>query len=195
VLLPLVDVIDADPDAIVLLTPSDQGIGRPDYFHAGITRGLTAIQAGLTDVVLFGVEPDAAHGDYGWISPDVRRSSSLRRVAGFVEKPTTQEAARLLAAGGVWNTIVLVARANALLRLIDEHAPALADAFTTALELRGDRREAFIAEVYQTLHPVDFSHHVLTPARGLWMFTWPATMRWSDLGTPERLGEWMAAVA
>jgi mannose-1-phosphate guanylyltransferase len=195
VLLPLIDVIDADPNAIVLLTPSDQGIGRPDDFHAGIKCGLTAVQAGLTDAVLFGVEPDAALGDYGWISPDARRSGPLRRVAGFVEKPTTEEAARLLAAGGVWNTMVLVARAGVLLRLTDEHAPALANAFTSALGLRGDQREVFIAETYQTLQPVDFSHHVLTHARGLWMYTWPIAMQWSDLGTPKRLGEWMSAVA
>jgi len=67
--------------------------------------------------VLFGVEPDTAAGDYGWISVASLRHGHrpLRAVTSFVEKPHPREAERLFEAGAVWNTMVMVVRVRALL--------------------------------------------------------------------------------
>ena len=195
VLLPLTAVIEAAPEAIVLLTPSDHGIGRSSHFRAGVRDAVARIQSGQTEVVLFGVEPRTPNGDYGWISPSRASNGPLRRVAGFVEKPPYGLATQLFRSGAVWNTMVLVARAAALFNLYRTHLPQVARVFARALRVPEEARGNFLAEHYQSLPASDFSCDVLASARGLSLYTWPDEMGWSDLGTPERLEQWMSGAA
>ncbi len=190
VLMALMPVLQSDPDALVLLTPSDHGIADDRRFRQGVLD--VAAHLGSRDVVtLFGVEPVSATEDYGWIVPaDAGPGSRLQRVATFVEKPPMAHARRLLSSGGVWNTMVLLARASALRALYAPHLTDLVQVFDAARALDVDRREAFLTRVYPDLRSRDFSHDVLTPARDLFLYTWPRAMGWSDLGTPDRLFAW-----
>lgn len=195
VLIGLAPIALSRPDELVLMTPSDHGVARPDLLQRAILDTAATVRTGEADVVLFGVRPGAACNDYGWITfsqADQRnRRTPIQRVTGFVEKPAPREAARLLALGAVWNSMVLVARAAGLLNLYRRHLPELCDLFTYAYRLPPDRREPFLAEIYPTLSFTDFSRDVLTPAEGLAVSVWPASLGWSDLGTPERLADWL----
>jgi mannose-1-phosphate guanylyltransferase len=197
VLLGLSAVIEAAPDALVLLTPADHGLTRPDAFATGVRQAAAWIEAGRNEIVLFGVTPSAALGDYGWITPGVRAGSAgtnlPRPVARFVEKPPAHEAARLMAAGAVWNTMVLVARAGALFDLYRQSLPDLTHVFVEALRCPRAHREAFLAAKYAFLPPADFSRDLLAHAHALAVQIWPADIGWSDLGTPDRLEAWRAA--
>jgi mannose-1-phosphate guanylyltransferase len=194
VLLGLTAVIDAAPDAIVLLTPSDHGVARPDTFSDGVRRAAARVESGENEIVLFGVPPSKAIGDYGWITPGVRAGKAganlPRPVAKFVEKPAADEAARLMTSGAVWNTMVLVARAGALMDLYRQHLPTLAHVFVEALRCPRAHREAFLSAKYPYLQSADFSRDLLTHAHGLAVHVWPADIGWSDLGTPDRLEAW-----
>lgn len=195
VLIGLAPIALGSPDDLVLLTPSDHGIARTDLFEQTVFDVAATVRAGRTDIVLFGVTPDVASSDYGWItpvtSPRLAGGNQILPVAGFVEKPSPTEAARLLSSGAVWNSMVLVARAGALFDLYRRHLPELADVFISVSRLPADRRARFITEIYPVLPSTDFSRDVLTPAEGLAVYTWPATLGWSDLGTPERLARWL----
>jgi hypothetical protein len=87
--------------------------------------------------------------------------------------------------------MVIAARARTLLDLCREHLPDLTDLFGGALTLPPHSREAYLAERYASLRVADFSRDVLMPAAGLLAYTWPASIGWSDLGTPERLRDWL----
>lgn len=192
VALGLTGITQADPDAIVVLTPSDHGVDRMLEFQQGVRRGAEAVATGREDLVLFGVQPDSAVGEYGWIAAGENDPGAwFRRVTAFVEKPPMRVAERLLAAGAVWNTMVMVARAAALLRLYDDHLPAVAGIFALARQLDPASRDAFLADAYDSIDPADFSRDLLTPASGLALYTWAASLGWSDLGTPGRLDAWM----
>ena len=190
VLLALTPILRVNPDALVMITPSDHGVVDTEGFRAGI-REAARHAVRRAAVVLLGVEPTAAHRDYGWImpgpSPD---SASLRAVQFFVEKPSAEVASGLWADGAVWNTMVLVARASAIRDLCFSLLPQLREVFETAARLPADERPGFLNAVYATLPAFDFSRHVLTPAPDLWTYVWPASIGWSDLGTPERLAAW-----
>lgn len=191
VLLALTPVLDADPEAVVLLTPSDHGVRNEDRFRRGVLEAVRRVRR-HNDVVLFGAEPTQANDDYGWIVPgSKRRLTGLRSVRQFVEKPASTEAERLLACGGVWNTMVVVARASTLRRLFAEHLNELARVFDAALRMPSPERDDFFSGVYPSLGSWDFSRDVLTPARDLLVYTWPRTVGWSDLGTPERFYGWL----
>lgn len=192
VLLGLRTVLERDPDAIVLLTPADHGVRQPREFRRGIRMGEALVRSEKADIVLFGVEPDGPTGDYGWITAGDRLDgrSRGRRVAAFVEKPAVGDAALLLASGAVWNTMVLVARGQTLLGKFRHLLPGLAATFATAAMLSADRRERFLAEHYPLLASADFSRDLLSHADNLTLLVWPASMGWSDLGTPERMVAW-----
>ena len=53
----------ADPDDLLLMTPSDHHISDVAAFHAAIDAGRAAAEAG--DIVTFGIEPDHPATGYG----------------------------------------------------------------------------------------------------------------------------------
>jgi mannose-1-phosphate guanylyltransferase len=189
-LLALTPVLETEPDAIVAITPSDHGIRDDARFRRGLLEAARYARSHGA-IVIFGVRPTVAHSDYGWIIPGPSRSlRSLRSVASFVEKPPPEHAAQLLDAGAVWNTMVLVGRARAVRDLYAELLPDLTKILEVAMHLPSDERDVFLTSIYASLPMLDFSRDVLTPARNLVTYIWPASMGWSDLGTPERLHDW-----
>lgn len=190
VLMALMPVLESAPDALVLLTPSDHGVADNRRFRQGVLEVARHLES--RDIVaLFGAEPSAANDDYGWIVPaDASGPSQLRPVELFVEKPPPDYARQLLAAGGVWNTMVVLARASALRALYCAHLADLLRVFDAALTLPALERSRFLERAYPGLQSRDFSHDVLAPARNLYLHTWPTTMGWTDLGTPDRLFGW-----
>jgi mannose-1-phosphate guanylyltransferase len=185
----------ADLDAIVVLTPSDHGVARPSIFRRAIRQAIAEIHERRAAIVLFGAPATSPIGDYGWIVPhldgDIGRTR-LSRVASFVEKPSADVARLLLAQGGAWNTMVMVARVGALLDRYDEHLPSLTRVFHEARQLAGTERPAFLNAKYPTLPHADFSRDVLGQTVALHCAIWPTTIGWTDLGTPERLERWLA---
>src|SRR4029079_15920597 len=59
VLLPLTAVAAGSPDAIVVITPSDHGVGDTRHFREGLGRAIRRIEHGAAEIVLFGVHATA----------------------------------------------------------------------------------------------------------------------------------------
>lgn len=193
VLLGLAYVYRRAPNAVVLLTPSDQGVGRPEIFARGIRRAIDAVQGRRANIVLFGAAPDRFDVDYGWITPG--SPEALAPVAGFVEKPAAGVARSLFASGSVWNTMVLVGRVADLVELFRVYLPDLWSALMGAPFTSDPQRGHQPALDYGTVQSADFSRDVLGMATGLSVSVWPSSMQWSDLGTPDRLAAWRHAAA
>jgi mannose-1-phosphate guanylyltransferase len=87
VLLPLVKVAAASPNAVVVITPSDHGVEDAELFRASIRQAIRRIEANDSEIVLFGVEPSAVTEGLSWIVPasGLPTSDGFRRVASFVE--------------------------------------------------------------------------------------------------------------
>ena len=192
VLLGLTPIVAIDPDALIVMTPADHGVADSAVFRSGLVEGIRHVEA-INGIVLFGVEPIAPSPDYGWISTGrASGASRIRSVTAFSEKPSLERAAQLFASGGVWNTMVITARARTLRDLCLRHLPELKEIFVRAEGLAAAPRARYLEEIYPTLPKFDFSRDVLTPADLLQMYVWPVSMGWSDLGTPERLFEWQS---
>ena len=198
VLLALSPVLDADEDAMVLLTPSDHGVADSAAFCAGVRDAVAAVEAGSVDVVLFGVEPSEPVTDYGWIAPGRRYEWAgdrpLYPVLDFVEKPELDVARDLFASAGLWNTMVVVTKAAALQRLFEAHVPHWVEVFATYRRLPNHQRQTYLDEQYVALPVSDFSRNVLAQAKGLAVYSWGGEIGWSDLGTPDRLHHWLDGV-
>jgi mannose-1-phosphate guanylyltransferase len=194
VFLALTPVLESTPDAVVVITPSDHGVRDDSGFRRGVLEAARQVREGA-EIVLFGVEPATAQRDYGWISLSrTLTASGFCPVESFVEKPTDDVAAQLFGAGAVWNTMVMVARAAAIRDLYVKLLPRLAGVFADALHLPAPERDAFLASAYPTLPTYDFSRDLVARSKQMTAYVWPASLGWSDLGTPERLDEWQRRV-
>jgi len=192
VLLPLLDLAARDPAALVLVTPSDHGFRDGAAFRRGVRAAARAVRSGRARLVLFGAAADAPRTDYGWIVPGAGEAPP-RPVARFVEKPPEPRASALFEEGALFNTMVLLGRAGVLLSLFGELCPAATGRLQRACAVRGPARGAALAAAYRRVQPVDFSADVLTRgASRLAVLAWPEDAGWTDLGTPERLMDFLA---
>src|ERR1700726_632119 len=102
-----------DEEAIVLALAADHVVGDTPAFVAACRQGLVAAEAG--HIVTFGVRPEGAATEYGYIKPGEAISGEVRGVAKFVEKPDPERAAEYIKAGYLWNSGNFMFRASVLL--------------------------------------------------------------------------------
>lgn len=102
-----------DKDATVLALAADHVVRDTDAFVAACRQGLLAADAGR--IVTFGVKPERAATEYGYISPGEPVSGEVRNVAKFVEKPDPKTADEYIKAGYFWNSGNFMFRASVLL--------------------------------------------------------------------------------
>lgn len=189
IFLPLLHILQHDPEAHVVVLPSDHFIEDESAVHLALKEALLATQQGR-HLVLLGVTPEYPDTEYGWIIPSQTRADNGCGVEGFLEKPTLDVATALMARGAVWNSFMFAARGEQLLRFYLTYLPQVARTFlrrfgaglhSTALEP--------LHVLYEGLPTVDFSADLLERmAQQLWMLPVPPC-GWSDLGTPERIAE------
>src|SRR5471030_2380139 len=102
-----------DKDAIVLALAADHVVRDTPAFVVACRQGLVAADAGR--IVTFGVQPERAATEYGYISPGEIISGQVHSVAKFVEKPDPETAASYIKAGYLWNSGNFMFRASVLL--------------------------------------------------------------------------------
>ena len=102
-----------DEDAVVLALAADHVVRDVATFVAACREGLSAAEQGR--IVTFGVKPERAATEYGYISPGEAVVGEVRSVAKFVEKPDAAKAADYIKAGYLWNSGNFMFRASVLL--------------------------------------------------------------------------------
>ena len=123
-----------DSDAVVLALAADHVVQDNEAFVNACRRGLVAAEAGR--IATFGVKPERAATEYGYISPGDAVAVDVRAVAKFVEKPDSATAAEYVKLGYLWNSGNFMFRASVLLeeyRSVDaKSVEAIGDAVTKA---------------------------------------------------------------
>jgi len=198
VLLPLMHVLARDRQADVALVPSDHDFRAPAKMRQALLTARRAARTGV-NMVLIGARAECAASDLGWIVPKRARRKTVAPIETFVEKPGPVVAARLLERGALWNTMLCVARGEALLELGRRHLPAqVALLEEYARSLGSGQAAECLRQVYDRLTPADFSRDIVAASKGLRVTAMDGA-GWSDCGTPERLaaalGEKVGALA
>lgn len=188
VLLPLTTVLAKDPEARVVIVPSDHFVKDEATFTAAVHRAATRVtHTGGT--VLVGAAPERAEEQYGWILPSTERTSGVFGVRSFREKPDAATARELTADGALWSTFVLASRAQALLALARATIPAQVELFESYRRaFHTSRKATALRDIYARMTPADFSRNVLELSRDMEVVALPPC-GWSDWGTPERVLE------
>ena len=176
--------LEAAPEDLLLMSPSDHHIADVAAFHAAIEAGRAAAEAG--DIVTFGIEPDHPATGFGYIAGG--DGEGVRRVERFIEKPPADRAQAMLDAGGYyWNAGIFLARASTWRTAMERHVPAIVAAARAALDaaardggaIRPDAGE-FARSPSQS---IDYA--VMEKERAISVV--PVSMGWSDIGSWQAL--------
>src|SRR6185436_5854796 len=123
-------------DAPVAILPSDHYVADDRAFMTHVGIAVDVVRARPDLLVLVSIAPDSDEVAYQWIEPaDVIQgpwSGSLLRVRHLWQQPPRLVAEALLRArGGLWNSVVMIARPSALLSLMRQAVPRLAETFAS----------------------------------------------------------------
>jgi len=95
-------LLESEPDALMLVMPSDHSVRNPDAFRDAVTAAVPVARAG--HLVTFGIQPTSPASAYGYIKQGSALADGANRVERFVEKPDTAKASAFLKEGGYhWN--------------------------------------------------------------------------------------------
>ena len=171
-----------DPEALMLVMPTDHEIPDPVAFRAAVALGLPRAQAGR--IVTFGIRPDRAETGYGWLELSAPpKDGAPQPLVRFVEKPDAARAEAMLAEGrDLWNAGIFLMSAATLKAAFAAHAPDLlppvAEAVETAQADLGFLRLA--PEPWARARDISIDYAVMERAGNLDVV--PFAGAWSDLG-------------
>ena len=193
-LLPLLDILRRDPQATILVLPSDHFVADEVYLSRVIGDAFGAIRRDPNRVVLVGMTPQEADSEYGWIVPSGPTSASIQHVAAFLEKPDSSTAQMLKNRGALLNSLILVAVGRTLLHLFDRATPDLVGEFVSWQDRTPGRRSE-LDGLYPHLPTYDFSRQLLEQSTDCLSVIRASPCGWSDLGTPRRLQQYRGRAA
>jgi len=179
-----------DPQAILVVMPSDHRISNEDAFRYAIGRAVTMAATGR--LVLFGIPPSNPHAGYGYIETGdlIDPPTGALAVKSFIEKPDRATAERMLATGGVfWNSGIFVLPAQALLEEMTRLKPEIVSAAERALK-NATTDLGFLRlekSAFETCSNLSFDHAVLEHTCAAIML--PLEAGWSDIGSWSALWE------
>lgn len=127
-------VVRDDPEALLLVLPSDHRIGDLRAFHRGAAKAASLAAKGY--LVTFGIVPAHPATGYGWIEAGepIAGTKNAFRIRRFVEKPSAARAKSFLARGGFfWNSGMFAFAARRYLEELRRRRPAIAAAAEKAL--------------------------------------------------------------
>jgi len=180
-LLPLLRILARDPDAHVLLLPSDHFFSDEQALERSMRAAIREIDQRPERLVLLGIVPDEPDTGFGWIVPAANGGPGVQRVLRFVEKPPLTVAAELMSQGGVWNSFILAAAGRTLIQMFEQKLPAVTRMLQEALAAED------LARAYEELDSFDFCRDLLEGLEDRLSVLPVPQCGWSDLGTPERV--------
>ena len=194
ILYSLVHILSQDPDAQVLLLPSDHYVAEENILNGALGAAMKHVAQAPDRPVLLGLHPDEADSELGYIMPGAPDALGARAVARFIEKPELTAAAHLVRSGGLWNTFIIAASARSLLNLfLPRFAPIVMEMQVivgSALQTRSAGAGwPAIVDMYTRLPDLDFSRDLLEGRESSLCVLRVPPCGWSDLGTPHRVGE------
>src|SRR6201996_8914689 len=170
-----------DGDAIVLALAADHVVQNTAAFIAACRQGLVAAASG--HIVTFGVEPERAATEYGYISPGKAIAGEVRAVEKFVEKPDLATASGYVKAGYLWNSGNFMFRASMLL---DEYRKVDAESVAAIGEAVGKagRDLGFVTldpESFEKALAISIDYAVMEKTARASVV--PVSCGWSDVGS------------
>ncbi|MCV6601408.1 MAG: mannose-1-phosphate guanylyltransferase/mannose-6-phosphate isomerase, partial [Cohaesibacter sp.] len=173
-----------NPDALMLVTPSDHIIPDSDAFQKAVDLAVNAALKG--NMVTFGIKPTYPETGYGYlqlkesVGEDCNQAMDL---TCFVEKPDEDKAKQMLASGHyLWNAGIFLFSVKTIIEAFKTHCPDLIKAVQPAID-HSKHDLGFLrleAEAFGKADSISIDYAVMEKADNLSVV--PFSAGWSDLG-------------
>lgn len=178
-------IAQLNPDATIVVAPSDHTITNPDAFVEAIEQSLQA--AAQNDVLItLGIKPSRPDTGYGYIQyvdSSLQTDNQFYKVKTFTEKPNLDLAKSFLQSGDfLWNAGIFIWSAKSINKAFLKHLPDMHEIFTQGNSMfNTDQEVEFIGNAYQQCTNISIDFGIMEKAENVYVL--PADFGWSDLGT------------
>jgi mannose-1-phosphate guanylyltransferase len=181
-----------NPDAVMLVAPSDHWIEDETAFLKNVLQGFEYC-AQNDALVTLGIRPNAPNTGYGYIQSDeALKEKGFIKVKRFTEKPDLETAKTFLASGHYfWNAGIFIWSVAAITNAFTKHQKVMFDLFQSGENFYNTFDEqSFIDTHYAEAENISIDYAILEKASNVWVL--PAAFDWNDLGTWGSLYEKMS---
>ncbi len=171
-----------DPEASIIVCPSDHLITRDEVFRDAILKGFEFVET--HDALLtLGITPTRPETGYGYIQVGEKVEGDICRVKTFTEKPKLELAKVFLETGEFfWNSGIFLWSAKTIIRELITNAPDVANVFEKGRHLFGTPAERqFIEENFPGCVGISIDFAVMEKAKNVYVEC--VSFGWNDLGT------------
>ena len=169
-----------NPNANIVVAPSDHLILKEDEFLTAISNGLQFV-AENDKLLTLGIRPNRPETGYGYIQIADKEGENLYKVKTFTEKPELELAKVFVASGEFyWNSGLFMWNVNAIIKALEQYVPDVTSKL--ASDKYGTPEEMdFINEHFASCTNVSIDFGVMEKADNV--FVSLGDFGWSDLGT------------
>lgn len=185
-------ILQRDPEAVTVVTPSDHAIARHDVFNKTLLEAL-AYASGSGALITLGVVPTRADSNFGYIQMAGKAEDGRPvKIKTFTEKPDADLAHVFVETKEfLWNSGIFVWRADAIQQALEKYAPEITNLWAGWPEALGtDGQQAFVDRIYTDMPRISIDYAVMEKTDNAWVY--PAEFRWADIGNWESLYEYLA---
>jgi len=178
-----------NPDAIFATAPSDHVILKEEAFLQKIEQAFHFVENNNA-IVTLGIQPTRPDTGYGYIETDCKCEGEIEdssigvcSIKAFKEKPDKLTAQHYLEDGNyLWNAGIFVWKASELIDSFKMNAPDIIKVLSDDLNnFNTAEEQSYIDAVYPHTPCISVDYAILERAKNV--FTIPADIGWSDLGT------------
>ncbi len=185
-------ILQRDPQAVVLVTPSDQVIEDHSQFASTVLRGLD-YAAEHDELVTLGILPSRPDTNFGYIQTVAPLMDGRpMRVKTFTEKPDLETAQAFVDSGEfLWNAGIFIWKASVIASELERCAPGIAGhwaGWRSHVGLPSERE--FLESIYPDMPRTSIDYAVLEKSDRVMAI--PAFFDWTDLGNWESMYEYFS---
>jgi len=179
-------ILQRDPEAKIVVAPSDHIIMKEEIFLENIKTALRAA-SGNDWLLTLGIRPSRPDTGYGYIQfvegnvypPDPH----LCKVKTFTEKPNHELAVTFLKCGYfIWNSGIFIWSLKSIMKAFKQYLPDVDILFEKGMDKLGTPAEkGFIADTYAICKSISIDYGVMEKATNVYVLA--VDFGWSDLGT------------
>ena len=177
-------ILNKNPEANIVVAPSDHIISKEENFVESILAGLDAT-AHNDWLLTIGIQPTRPDTGYGYIQFDENSTFDKRisKVKTFTEKPQLDLAISFLKSGDfLWNSGIFIWSLQSIMKAFEKYLPEVNDVFKEGNGKYDTPEEsAFISTAYTIVKNISIDYGVMEKAGNVFVLS--ADLGWSDLGT------------
>jgi mannose-1-phosphate guanylyltransferase len=179
-------ILQINPDANIIVAPSDHIILKEDAFIEVITTALKVTEKN-DYLVTLGIKPSRPDTGYGYIQFNKQIVSiddiSINKVKTFTEKPALEMAKSFLQSGDfLWNAGIFIWSLKSIMKAFEKYLPEVDTIFKEGLAFYNTKNEEnFIKNAYTICKNISIDYGIMEKADNVYVLS--SDFGWSDLGT------------